>query len=129
MPGDKILLDTNALIAWMREDDALRVRVGGSAPALTLFALGETYYGIQKSLRPDENERALVRAIQDFELILPDSETARLYGVVFAELRSKGRPIPVNDVWISAIALQHGLNLFTRDAHFDEVNGLTVVSW
>ena len=65
MPGDRILLDTNAMIAWMRQEDALRLRVGGSAPAVSLFTLGEMHFGIQKSLRPDENEKALIRALQD----------------------------------------------------------------
>lgn len=129
MPGDRILLDTNALIAWMREDDALRIRAGDSAPAVSLFTLGEMYFGIQKSLRPDENEKALVRALQDFEMLLPDAETARRYGAVFAELRRKGRPIPVNDIWIAAIALQHGLKLLARDAHFKEISGLTAITW
>ena len=35
----------------------------------------------------------------------------------------------MNDIWIAAVALQHGLEIFARDAHFNEVDGLTVVSW
>ena len=44
-------------------------------------------------------------------------------------LHLKGRPIPENDIWIAAIALQHSLRLSTRDEHFKEVEGLTVEAW
>ncbi|MXZ01781.1 type II toxin-antitoxin system VapC family toxin [Candidatus Poribacteria bacterium] len=44
-------------------------------------------------------------------------------------LRRRGRPIPNNDIWIAAIALQHDLVLVTRDAHFDEVESLQTERW
>jgi len=60
--------------------------------------------------------------------ILPcDAETARLYGDVKHRLMAKGRPIPENDIWIAAIARQHGLAVATRDAHFQQIGGLSVV--
>ena len=59
-------------------------------------------------------------------ILVCDTETARQYGRIKVELRRKGRPIPENDMWIAAVALQHGLTLATRDAHFDAIDGLTV---
>jgi tRNA(fMet)-specific endonuclease VapC len=58
-----------------------------------------------------------------------DTETARYYGEVKKALRLKGHPIPENDVWIAAVALQHGLALVTRDTHFDEIKNLKSVAW
>jgi len=40
-----------------------------------------------------------------------------------------GRPIPDNDLWIAAVALQHRLILVTRDGHFSNINGLIVEFW
>jgi tRNA(fMet)-specific endonuclease VapC len=51
------------------------------------------------------------------------------YGDVKNRLRLKGRPLPENDVWIAALALQYGLTLVTRDAHFQEVENLQTVAW
>jgi hypothetical protein len=34
----------------------------------------------------------------------------------------------VTDMWIAASAREHGLVLFTRDAHFQEVDGLLTAS-
>ena len=58
-----------------------------------------------------------------------DAESARRYSEVKDILRQKGLPIPENDVWIAAIALQHDLTLVTRDTHFDEVEGLRIEKW
>ncbi|HEV8045487.1 MAG TPA: PIN domain-containing protein [Rubrobacter sp.] len=44
-------------------------------------------------------------------------------------MRRIGRPIPENDIWIAATALQHGLVLVTRDSHFEHVEGLRVERW
>ena len=56
-------------------------------------------------------------------------ETARRYGEIKNALRVKGHPIPENDIWIAAIALEHDLTLATRDAHFSEIGNLAVATW
>ena len=53
-----------------------------------------------------------------------DDETAEFYAQIFSELRLKGRPIPSNDLWIAASALQHGLALASYDEHFSHISGL-----
>jgi predicted nucleic acid-binding protein len=50
--------------------------------------------------------------------------TADNYALVYAALRRKGRPVPTNDLWIAASALEHGAALLTLDAHFSEIDGL-----
>ena len=62
-------------------------------------------------------------------LLSHDLETARRYGQVQHALRLKGKPIPQNDAWIAAIALQFDLPLVTRDRHFEHVDGLKIVAW
>lgn len=63
-------------------------------------------------------------------VILPaDRETAEVYARIKQGLRSKGRPIPDNDLWIAATAIQHGVALLNRDAHFDEIDELASETW
>jgi tRNA(fMet)-specific endonuclease VapC len=54
-------------------------------------------------------------------VIWPDMETTHQYARVWLQLRRQGTPIPTNDVWIAALALQHNLPLFSRDSHFDQL--------
>lgn len=50
--------------------------------------------------------------------------TAEYYARLYGLLRRKGHPIPTNDLWIAATALQYGLALYSYDAHFGEIDGL-----
>jgi predicted nucleic acid-binding protein len=57
------------------------------------------------------------------------NETAAVYAELRSALRRAGRPIPANDAWIAALALQHRLPVLSRDEHFDAVAGLVRQSW
>jgi hypothetical protein len=49
-------------------------------------------------------------------------------GFGFKQLKAQGKPIPTNDIWIAASAMQHGLQLVTFDRHFEAIRGLLVLS-
>lgn len=91
--------------------------------------IGELFYGARKSGRPEENCRWIEQFAADNVILPCDAETARLYGEAKNSLRKKGYPIPENDIWIAATALQHGLILVSRDVHFAEVEGLRAEKW
>ncbi|MBR1609597.1 MAG: PIN domain-containing protein [Kiritimatiellae bacterium] len=50
------------------------------------------------------------------------------YGYVKAALKKNGTPIPENDIWIAATALETGSRLVTYDSDFANVGGLVVIS-
>jgi tRNA(fMet)-specific endonuclease VapC len=91
--------------------------------------VGELYYGAQRSSRVEQNIAQIDRFRAANTILVCDGSTASVYGIVKNALREKGRPIPENDIWIAAIALQNGLILATRDAHFGEVDALQVETW
>ncbi|RZK16127.1 MAG: type II toxin-antitoxin system VapC family toxin [Hymenobacter sp.] len=126
-----MLLDTNAvigilaknaeLLAFLRQFDQLLV----PSPAL-----GELYFGAYKSQKQAFNLEAIHEFLSRGAIVLPiTAETAQHYGAIRDELRRVGRPIPVNDLWIAAVARQQELPLASRDGHFDAVAGLTRRAW
>ena len=91
---------------------------------LPVIVLGEMYFGALKSQRVEEN-RDRIHAFAEKNIVLyADELVAQRYGVVKNMLRKKGRPIPENDIWIAAIALENNLTLVSRDDHFLAVDGL-----
>ena len=90
---------------------------------LPFIVAGELRAGFAAGRRTAENERALGQflATPGVEMLLADEQTTLHYGVVYAQLRRQGTPIPTNDLWIAALVLQHGLVLHARDQHFDHV--------
>lgn len=129
MAGD-LLLDTSLVIDVFSEDPAAeRVVEDADTVFLPVPALGELHFGVRRARDP---EAALVQLKEFLALVHVldcDPDTARQYADVRDGLRAKGRPIPENDMWIAAIARQHGLTVATRDAHFGEISGLSLVSW
>jgi tRNA(fMet)-specific endonuclease VapC len=128
----KYLLDTNVLIALLEDEIVIQVQSGSqnvTTVSLPAPAIGELYYGARKSGNSIENLAKVNRLTEQFPLLFCDLETAQWYGIIKNQLQRKGRPIPNNDIWIAAIAMQHNLILVTRDAHFAEVESLQIEHW
>jgi len=81
------------------------------------------------SARRDKNLKQIEGILSVATILKCDGETARWYGQLEQKLRSKGRPIPQNDVWIAAVAMQYRLVLVTRDKHFEQVDNLVTQDW
>lgn len=100
-----------------------------SAIFVSSTVLGELHFGARKSAQAASNERRIEEFASSASVLSCDAETAKHYGQIKDRLRLKGRPIPENDIWIAASAIQHGLALATRDDHFEEVDGLRIEAW
>lgn len=130
MAGNKFLLDTNAIIALQRENEDLKKLLSTSTDVFVpAVAVGELYYGAYKSQRVEENRKNVAAFIANRVVLNVDADTADVYGQVKQALRAKGRPIPENDIWIAALAIQYDLTLIADDAHFDEVDNLNWQRW
>ncbi|RQD74184.1 type II toxin-antitoxin system VapC family toxin, partial [Desulfonatronospira sp. MSAO_Bac3] len=97
---------------------------------ISTISIGELLSGFKGGNREDQNREEL-----DFFLDSPrvvvhavDVETADFYASILDKLKSAGTPIPTNDMWIAASAFQHGYKLFSRDRHFEMVQGLILVA-
>ena len=119
-----VLLDTSAYSAMLRgHQPVLDVMRRSETVAVSAVVLGELYSGFRAGNRWAENTAQLTQFLSkpSVRVLNVTEETALRYAEVDVYLRKKGRPIPRNDVWIAAVALEHGLQLLTLDAHFREI--------
>ena len=123
------LLDTNVIIALFSGDKGASERVAHAEVFVPSTALGELYYGARKSTHGTENLARVEQFAAATQVLSCDAATAWIYGEVRDRLRLKGRPIPENDIWIAALAIQHGLTLASRDDHFKDVEDLRRENW
>jgi tRNA(fMet)-specific endonuclease VapC len=122
-----ILLDTNAYTAFMLgAAEVVDVVAHADSLYLNSIVLGELLGGFAAGTREPKNRAELARFLDSPRVkVLPITvDTADSYALIYAGLRRKGHPIPTNDLWIAASALEHGAALLTRDAHFSHVDGL-----
>ena len=125
----RVLLDTNVIIAFFSGEKGVSKQFADAEVFVSSTVLGELYYGARKSAHAAANLARIEQFASSIQVLNCDAATAQLYGNIKDRLRSRGRPIPENDIWIAAVALQHGLPLATRDDHFKEVDGLRVENW
>ena len=123
-----LAIDTNVLIDAIAGGCADRL---GRADRVLLPTpvLGEFVAGLDATRRGRAARAALARflAIATVETVTLTAETAECYGTILRQLRKAGTPIPTNDVWIAALALEHGAALVTDDAHFRRVANLRIL--
>ena len=123
----KLLVDTNRLSDALAEvADVLDELERAESVCIPVVALGEIRSGFLRGKRSAENERRLSWFLSQngVTTIGVDGPVSHRYAALHHALLVKGRPIPTNDLWIAAIAVEHGLVLYTRDAHFEAVPGL-----
>jgi len=126
----RYLLDTNIIIAIFAEEPPVLQRVAAAEEVFVpVIVLGELYYGARKSARAAANIDRIDEFASAATTLGCDAATAQQYGRIKNDLRAKGRPIPENDIWIAAIAAQHGLTVVSRDDHFADVSGLPIEAW
>lgn len=124
------LLDTNIIVALFKDDENVRTQIAASAEVFVpAIALGELYYGAQYSASVKKNMKQVREFAATSTVLSIELATAEHYGQIKNELKTKGHPLPENDVWIAAIARQHSLTVVTRDQHFKEIDGLLLEEW
>lgn len=123
----KILIDTNAYSRFLAGNKKI-LDVIGSAEMIymSIFILGELYAGFAGGTKDMENKEALYSflAKPTVKILNATSETAEIFGLVKSSLSKAGTPIPINDVWIAAHAIETGSSVITFDIHFKKVAGL-----
>jgi len=125
-----VILDTNALSAFIDGNPAVGEPLArhGQA-AIPVIVLGEFRYGLAGSRYRARYEKWLDQHLLDFDILSVTDATAVVYAGIRVALKKAGNPIPANDAWISALAIEHRLPVLTRDVHFDAVPGLNRIDW
>jgi len=96
--------------------------------SINVIVLGELKSGFLGGRHREKNEQELAQFLASprARVLGIDEETADRYAVILDFLRSAGTPIPTNDVWIAASAMQYGLRVLTMDQHFRKIPQIVV---
>ena len=124
---NKILIDTNIYSYALRgEQRVVEVLRKAAHIGISVISIGELLSGFKGGSKEKENRNELGIFLDSprVSLYSVDEYTAEYYCSILNQLKSSGTPIPTNDIWIAAVAFQHGLQLYTLDKHFSKVDGL-----
>ena len=123
----RILIDTNVYSRLMSGDTGITGTLNRYETVLiSPVVIGELLDGFRGGNRDRENRAALERFCakpRSLKISITD-QTAEWFAVIKQNLKTAGKPIPLNDVWIAASAMEQGAVLFTFDTHFAAIQGL-----
>jgi tRNA(fMet)-specific endonuclease VapC len=125
----RLCLDTTAYSRLMRGQPKLQERLESAAEILVpVTVLGELYAGFQGGHRLAENLALLAafRSQPGVVVVAVTDNVAERYAAIVTSLKRQGTPIPTNDIWIAATALENGGRVVAYDSHFEAVPGLIV---
>ena len=123
----RVLLDSNAYSRLMRGDEqTAAVARDATEILMSAVVIGELLYGFRNGSRFDRNAADLRSFLDNpyMSFVPVGPVTADRYSRIAAGLRVKGNPIPTNDVWIAAHAMETGADLVSADRHFEAVDGI-----
>lgn len=123
-----MILDTNAISDIVNGNELIHGVLKGEL-YIPIVVLGEYRYGLLGSTRRNAMDDIIGQLTSLCTPLTCDLDTAVGYATIRRELKSKGTPIPENDLWIAALCRQHRMPLLSRDAHFDVVDGIKRLSW
>lgn len=123
----KVLIDTNIYsLAMKGETEVVDILRKIETIGISTISLGELYSGFKAGHKERQNRQELDIFLNSPRVALHcvDAETSDFYAFILNSLKQAGTPIPTNDIWIAACAMQHGYKLFSRDKHFGYVQGI-----
>jgi len=126
----RLLIDTNIYSLVLRGDQGVaEILQKADVVGLSTISIGELLSGFKGGSRDAKNREELNMFLDSprVESYPVDEDTAEYYAEILNNLKESGKPIPTNDIWIAACAFQHGLKLFSADAHFRSVQGLVLL--
>ncbi len=123
----KILSDTNAYSRFLSGDEkVLNAVINAQTVYMSVFVIGELCAGFRGGSRPQENKKILEKFLSKptVRVLNATEETADIFGMIKHDLKKAGTPLPINDVWIAAHAIEIGTVVVTYDAHFKKIAGI-----
>jgi tRNA(fMet)-specific endonuclease VapC len=130
MGMNRLLIDTNIYSnAFRGEEKSVAILQKANEIGISSISIGELLSGFKGGSKEHQNREELEEFLDSPRITVysVDESTADFYAEILDGLRKIGKPIPTNDIWIAAIAFQYGLKLYSKDEHFGNVAGLSLL--
>ncbi len=124
-----ILLDTNAYDEFLSgHPKVLDIISQSEWIHFSIFVMAELLAGFRGGTKEELNKQYLAVFLDKpgVNILEAGMVTAEYFALIKDQLKKDGRPIPLNDIWIAAHAMQTASIVITHDRHFGYIKGLRV---
>lgn len=125
-----MIFDTSSLFALSGGDPMMEpILLKANSLVIPAIVIGEFRYGISQSRDRLKYDSWFAEVLQSAQILAVDEVTAGTYARLRGELKKAGHPLPKNDLWVAALAIQHSLPVASQDERLDKVPGLVRFGW
>lgn len=125
----KVILDSNTYTRLVKDDEIVARNLEKAIKIyISVIMVGELLAGFENGKFERQNKKVFKEFLDESNVSVIDvsQETAKMYGKIKNILDRKGTPIPINDIWIAAHAVETGARIITYDKHFLKIPGLRI---
>jgi tRNA(fMet)-specific endonuclease VapC len=128
----RLLVNTKIIIDFFKGNETIRKKLAEGEVFLPSIVIGELYFGAYASGLVINRKKCLEEVayfLDNYPVLEVNEATAHHYGETKSQFKSMGKPIPDNDIWIAALAIEHNIALVTADQHFNHIKELETTAW
>lgn len=121
------IADTSVVVRLLRGDSPVEQKIKGKNFAITFVTLAELDVGILSASDQLAAGQRCLDVLKDRQVFNGSGRTPKFYAHIYLDLKRRGKMIPINDIWIAAMALETSLPVLVRDEHFSRVKGISII--
>lgn len=128
----RFLIDTNIIVDFFNGKQKIKTKLAKEEVFIPAVVIGELYFGAYASrvvVNREKRIKEVAYFLENYPVMEVSKTTAHHYGELKSYLKSVGKPIPENDIWIAALAIEHEMVLVSADQHFNHIKQLETVTW
>lgn len=124
MIRDGVIVDTSVLIDFLKGSDTFGRDVNLLIEKDRFVTTGVIIAELLQGVRNPKEEQRISHLLTAMNLLEITTALWIKAGMASSSLRKKGVNLPLTDVAIATLAIEHDLSVFTLDRHFEQIPGL-----
>lgn len=124
--NNAILADTSVWIEFFKPQSAVGKKLEALIIKNSVCVCGTVLFELVQGVRSEDEKARILDALSDMEYIEMTKRLWQKAGTLSASLKKKGLNLPLSDIFIAAIAIEHNLQIFTLDKHFEQIPGVKI---
>ncbi len=120
----RIVVDTNIYSALTKCSLIVKEIIENAEEIIIpVFVMAELLYGFRNGSKEAYNRELFHEflKLRGIQIQQTTKETADIYAMIKHDLKKAGTPIPINDIWIAATAVETASVVVTYDKHFNSI--------
>lgn len=122
--NNSILADTSVWIEFFKPQSTVGKKLETLIMNNSVWVCGVVLFELVQGVRSEEEKAKILDALSDLEYAEMTRHLWRKTAELSASLKKKGLNLPLSDILITALAIEHNLKIFTLDKHFAQIPGV-----